>query len=265
MKNLIPFCIVLLLAGWGTLSAQNMLLVTLDVSQFNNPDCWLNQGNVASNKVYIHSGLCVSNPQFCTDSIQGFGSPVWEHVTGNWGMDDGVGEMSYQGNGIWNLNIDLDTYYPAPNGSTPYTIGLVFRNFDGSFEGKDDQCADIFIKNVNGASPTVVQGSTNSPFPAVTATKVTSVQQPSLVSAMSISPNPSSGRIALRYELLKNAADFSAVVYNNMGQEVAELRNGSQQPGSHVLEWEGQASGLYHIVLRDGLQVLATEKVLIQK
>ena len=37
------------------------------------------------------------------------------------------------------------TYYNQP-GATPYTIGLVFRNDDGTFTGKDNTCNDIFIK-----------------------------------------------------------------------------------------------------------------------
>ena len=179
-------------------------------------------------------------------------------------MDDGVGEMSYQGSGIWNITIDLDNYYPAPNGSTPYTMGLVFRNLDGTFEAKDDQCGDIFIKNLNTNSPTVVQGSTNAPFPAVTATKVTSIQVPSVLTALTVAPNPSNGRVAVRYELSSQARDFSAVVYNSLGQQVAELARGKQQPGKQSLEWEGQESGLYHIVLKDGVQLLGSEKILIQ-
>lgn len=267
MTKISTLITVLVLAASSWAPAQNLLKVTLDVGQMNNPDCWLNGGMVSGDKVYLHSGLCVSNPQFCTDSIMGFGSPVWEHVTGNWGNDDGIGQMTFQGNGMWELTIDLDTYHPAPNGSTPYTMGLVFRDATGGFEGKDDQCGDIFIKNLNGANPSVVQGSTNAPFPAVTATKVTStsIQAPSILSAFSVSPNPSRGLVQLSYGLRTPAANMSAEVFNTLGQQVALLYNGKQQPGSHSLAWDASESGLYYVVLRNGADVLATDKILIQK
>lgn len=265
MKKITLILSAFLLVFGSGLSGQNLVTITLNVGQMNNPDCWLNGGNVASNKVYIHSGLCVSNPTFCNDSIQGFGSPIWEHVAGNWGMDDGLGEMVYQGNGVWDITLDLDTYHSPPNGSTPYVMGLVFRNFDGSYEGKDDQCGDIFIKGLDGNNLSVVQGSTGAPFPAVTAMRTTAIKRPAVLANLSLSPNPSKGMVQIRYELKKKAQALTADVYNSLGQHVDRLHEGVQQPGTQALSWEGEEAGLYYIALRDGNELLATEKILIQK
>ncbi len=255
---------------WATLSgsclmAQDMLTITLDASQLQNPDCWLDGGAVANDKVYFHSGLCTSNPTFCNDSIQGFNSPIWEHVTGNWGMDDGVGEMTFLGNATWEIKIDLETYHGAPMGSTPYTMGLVFRNLDGTAEGKDNQCGDIFIRNLNTSNPSVIQGSTGAPMTGVTAVKtVTGIEESAVLASLSLFPNPSQGQVGVRYQLKKPAQDFSATVYNSLGQIVEVLVEGKQAPGQQTLEWQTEATGIFYVVLKDGAQVLGWEKVIVQ-
>lgn len=264
MKNsvlILAFC-----ALWGCAMGQNMLTVTLDATQLQNPDCWLNGGSVANDKVYFHSGLCTSNYNFCHDSIQGFSSPIWEHVTGNWGVDDGIGEMTYQGNSIWSISFDLDTYHGAPGGSTPYAMGLVFRNADGTFEGKDNQCGDIFIRDLNSSNPSVIQGSTGAPMPAVSISfTTTGVENPDLLAGFSAYPNPSNGEVNVLYRLRKPVQEFSATVYNQLGQKVAVLAEGRQQPGLQNLHWEASANGLYQIILRDGDQILAWEKVVVNR
>jgi len=93
-----------------------------DCNGFNNP-----------NKVYIHSGI-------------GGDSNPWESNIGNWGKDDGVGEMTNNGDGTWSITIVPETYYglSATQAANATKMGMVFRNANGSQEFKDNGCSDFF-------------------------------------------------------------------------------------------------------------------------
>lgn len=265
---------LLFFLGLGQVQGQNLITVTLNASLMTNPDCWLNQGAVTDDKVYIHSGLCTNSSAFCNSNVVGSGSMGWEHIVGNWGMDDGIGQMTFVGNGVWSMDIDLDTYYtqnisagstPMPNGATPYTIGLVFRDKDGTFEGKDDQCGDIFITNLNTNNPQVVQGTTNTPFPAVTVTKLVSIDASQRLSRFDLYPNPSTGKVNLGYELTGSHHKVSVTVFDATGKEVARLQQEATYTGTQELVWTAPQSGMYFVVLQDGQEVLATRKFSVQQ
>ena len=171
--------------------------IMLDATQLGNPDCWLNQGMVTNNKVYLHSGLCSSDPVLCTDSVCNPGSNIWQNVIGNWGLDDNVGLMTYEGNFRWSLTMIPTSYYNQP-GATPYTIGLVFRDFDGTYEGKTNSCSDIFVKDLHTANPSVI-GCDLQPIPAVTVerTVLTGINAPSFLGGLQIGPNPAKDRVTI--------------------------------------------------------------------
>ncbi|MBX7183309.1 MAG: hypothetical protein K1X82_14450, partial [Bacteroidia bacterium] len=105
-------------------------------------------------KVYMHSGI-----QFVP-----FG-PVTNYV-GNWGLDDGVGEMTSLGNNNWVITIHPASYYGYAQGTGVTAISMVFRNADGSLTGKDDNNNDIFL-NINQNPP-------YSTFPGVTGQVISS-------------------------------------------------------------------------------------------
>ncbi len=78
-----------------------------DCNGFNNPT-----------KVYMHSGI-------------GDNSDAWGfNVIGNWGMDDGVGEMTDNSDGTWSITITPETYFGlnATEAANATQIGAVFRN-----------------------------------------------------------------------------------------------------------------------------------------
>ena len=244
--------------------------ITVDVAAMTNPDCWLNQGTVGSNKVYIHSGLCNSNAAFCRDSIGHSGSNIWQTVIGNWGLDDGVGLLNFEGNNRWSITMIPTTYYSQP-GTTPYTIGLVFRNLDGTLVGKDNACSDIFVKGLETTTPMVV-GSDNQPFSPVTVerTVLAGVSEASYLGGLVVSPNPFRDQVNIDYALHKKAGNFSVRIYSSLGQEVVRLASGSQVPGSHRLTWDGRNAagqivdnGLYYMVMTDGSTLIANEKLLL--
>ncbi|MDY2587363.1 alpha-amylase family glycosyl hydrolase [Winogradskyella aquimaris] len=96
-----------------------------DCNGFSNPT-----------KVYMHSGV--------GDGTNAFGISV----VGNWGQDDGVGEMTNEGGGIYSITLVPETYY----GLTPQQVsnviqmGMVFRNEDGSQEYKATGCQDFIFQ-----------------------------------------------------------------------------------------------------------------------
>ena len=90
-------------------------------------------GSGAAAKVYWHSGGGTLGP--------------WEYVIGNWGLDDGIGEMTETSDDIWEITVDAPAYYGAagyPDGDPVNHIGMVFRNEDGTLEGKNYGGLDIF-------------------------------------------------------------------------------------------------------------------------
>ncbi len=94
-------------------------------------------GLVGAAKVYMHAGVI-------TDSQTGTG---WQYVIGNWGTDDGIGEMTKVAGEAnkWEITITPRTYFNVPASDVIYRLGMVFRNADGSKEGKNDSNGDIFI------------------------------------------------------------------------------------------------------------------------
>lgn len=101
---------------------------------FNNP-----------NKIYAHLGIG-------TDS-NAFGIAV----VGNWGADDGLGEMTHNGDGTWSITLMPATYFnlSASESDAATKMGMVFRNEDGTQEFKDNGCTD-FVFNVGAFQVTMI-------------------------------------------------------------------------------------------------------------
>lgn len=90
-------------------------------------------GLAGANVVYMHSG------------IQTVPFGPWEYVVGNWGQNDGIGQMQSLGNNLWRKAMAVQNYYGYPNGTNVIGLWMVFRNANGSATGKNDQDADIFL------------------------------------------------------------------------------------------------------------------------
>ncbi len=129
-----------------------------DCNGFSNPT-----------KVYMHSGV--------GDETNAFGTSV----VGNWGQDDGVGEMTLNSsNNRWEITLVPKTYYGLTDAqaNSITKIGMVFRNETGSQELKDNGCAD-FIFNVGSFQLTL-----NSP--AISTTVLNSGQSLSINATTSL-------------------------------------------------------------------------------
>ncbi|WP_179343540.1 alpha-amylase family glycosyl hydrolase [Winogradskyella ursingii] len=122
------------------------ITVTIDINS-NDTDC---NGFNNPAKVYMHSGIGDENNAF------GFG------VTGNYGEDDGIGQMTNQGGGIYSITFVPETYYDLTptQASNATKIGMVFRNENGSQEFKANGCSD-FIFDVGTFQVTLSSPSEN--------------------------------------------------------------------------------------------------------
>ena len=147
MKKIFLFCLLPLIGlaqvstSPSTIEIDQQITITVDINStatncngMNNP-----------NKVYLHSGV-------------GTDSDAWGvSVVGNWGQDDGVGEMTNNGDGTWSITFVPQTYYglSAAEASTITKMGMVFRSEDGSQELKDNGCSDFFL-NVGAFQVTLI-------------------------------------------------------------------------------------------------------------
>ncbi|WP_334112553.1 alpha-amylase family glycosyl hydrolase [Paucihalobacter sp.] len=127
----------------GAIEVDQPVTITVDLNSeasncngLNNPQ-----------KVYMHSGI--------GDNTNAFGFSV----IGNWGQDDGVGEMTNNGDGTYSITITPQDYYglSQTQADNATQIGMVFRNPDGTQELKASGCQDfIFLVgliNINILNP----------------------------------------------------------------------------------------------------------------
>lgn len=85
--------------------------------------------------IFMHSGVVT----------EAGGPGNWQYVVGTWGVFDGTGIMSSQGNNIHTKTINIRDYYGIPEGEVVTELAMVFRNQDGSLEGKTADFQDIFV------------------------------------------------------------------------------------------------------------------------
>ena len=110
---------------------NQQVTITVDIAS-DETNC---NSIINPSSVYMHSGIGDDN------------SPWGFSVIGNWGQDDGVGQMSDNGDGTWSITITPSDYFnlDTNQSSLATRMGLVFRNEDGTQELKDDGCSDFFL------------------------------------------------------------------------------------------------------------------------
>lgn len=95
--------------------------------------------------VYMHSGVITSSPE----------GTSWEYVVGNWGANDGLGQMTQVAGSdhLWQITLTPRTYYKVPDDVDIYRLGMVFREggpCSTCKEGKSDSNSDIFVDLSSG-------------------------------------------------------------------------------------------------------------------
>ena len=256
MKSKFQLLSLLLMFGMFTYAQTDSLKITLDGTK-GGATCQL----TGAAEAYMHSGAGTSDS-----------SAAWEVVIGNWGQADGVGELLPTGNpDEWSMTMHLYNYYAIdPLTDTIFAIGCVFRNGDGSMEGKDATCADMFIRGLNTATPFVV-GSDGLPWDGFTATWVIPAGINDLANLNKVRsfPNPFSESTNISYVLSSGTDNLSVQIINSLGQHVKTLFSGTQNAGNYSFAWDGTndngvqvQNGVYFYTIMDGASV-ATKKLML--
>lgn len=178
---------------------------------------------VGASKVYMHSGvITVEN------------GTSWELVVGNWGQDDGIGEMSEVPGEAnkWQISITPRNYYQVPAGTAVYRLGMVFRNADGSKEGKGEGQQDIFVD-----------------VPIIDDGVPTGVDE-SLVSKFTTYPNPTYELFNVRLNTVSTIS--TALLTDLSGKKIREWRNMTPQGGEFQFGLTGLEAGVYFLTFSSG-------------
>ncbi|MFY0607122.1 MAG: T9SS type A sorting domain-containing protein [Cyclobacteriaceae bacterium] len=94
-----------------------------------------------ASEIYFHSGVALQ-----PDTRTAFNKAV-----GNWGLDDGVGEMTSLGNDRWQITINgLQTYFGLTANDDIFGFNFLFRNGDGSI--KEDLSGSNYFYEVNSGN-----------------------------------------------------------------------------------------------------------------
>jgi len=294
MKKLFILLMMLVCIQAG-IKAQTQIKVTLDTKKFINIDCSLGAdcsgGPSSLTKVYMHSGLCTTGDIYCKTQIIPLNSLVWEHVVGNWGtspQDDGIGEMITEGNGVYSKTFIVEDYFsgswvstdwndthtiqstPMPSGSTPYTLGLVFRSPDGLLTGRDNMCNDIFVTDINTTNPKVIQSFDLLPWPNSPVTierTIIGINEVKNINFFRVAPNPVKEDLYIEF-YLNERATAKVTLTDYFGKKIATLLDENLKNGKHVIKAHindfGIASGIYYITVATNSNI-KTEKIVVIK
>ncbi|MEM0994324.1 MAG: alpha-amylase family glycosyl hydrolase, partial [Bacteroidota bacterium] len=104
-------------------------------------------------KIYFHSGVSVTESK-----------PMnFDRVVGNWGQDDGVGEMTNIGTDLWEVTLpSLRTYYGVDATEDVFGLNFLFRSVDGT--KKEDQGGTNYFNSVNTGNYFSIIAPESSPY-----------------------------------------------------------------------------------------------------
>ena len=118
-SSLLGQFVSLMLSGAG---ATDKVTIIFDASQGNRE-------LLGASKVYMHHGAVTDSPN----------GTSWKYVKGNWGKDDGVGEMTkvpgQTNKWQYTFSPNVREYFGVPTNENIFRISCVFRNADGSKKG----------------------------------------------------------------------------------------------------------------------------------
>lgn len=124
-----------------------------------------------ASKVYLHSGVSatLSNPT------------LFQYTIGNWGQDDGLGEMTNTGTNTWTITLaSLRSYYNVPQDKDVFGLNMLFRNANGTL--KEDFNGQNYYSTTNPGN------FFNITFPATTIHFAPSGQTFNLAATANIAP-----------------------------------------------------------------------------
>ncbi|MFY0592733.1 alpha-amylase family glycosyl hydrolase [Roseivirga sp.] len=181
-----------------------------------------NRGLVGVDKVYMHSGIALSETSVEFDDF----------IIGNWGEDDGVGQMTRSSSNTnqWQITMTPTAYYGMSETDIAYRLAFVFRNADGSRKGEGTPGS--FENGI-----VLANGDIFYDFPIIK--EVTSLEDE--LPGFNYYPNPTQGIINFSGEI--PGVPKQVIIHGLNGEKVFEtkLSNGRLEP----IDISGLKSGLY--------------------
>jgi len=103
--------------------------------------------------IYAHTGIITNESTSPSD---------WKNVFSQWGTEDPNYALTSEGNNIYSFTIDnISDFYQVDAGISVEQLAFVFRNGDGTLEGKGDGASDIFIDVFQGGLAAVLNNPTS--------------------------------------------------------------------------------------------------------
>jgi 1,4-alpha-glucan branching enzyme len=132
--------------------ANQKIKITYDASKGTS-------GLVGVDAVYIHIGAVIAGPT----------STAWGIVPFNWGTSDPAAKMTKVPGqqDLWEWELIPEELFKPSATQTIYRLGMVFRNADGTKEGKSDTNQDIFVNISQGFQVIFTSPNVESPMLAV--------------------------------------------------------------------------------------------------
>ncbi len=91
-----------------------------------------------ASKVYLHSGVSLTQSD----------ATLFDKAIGNWGQDDGIGEMTSTATDMWEITLsDLETYYGIDMLDDIFGINFLFRSADGGSVADNNGCNYFYAAN----------------------------------------------------------------------------------------------------------------------
>ena len=208
-------------------------------------------GLTSPTKVYAHLGV--------GNETDAYGISV----VGNWGQDDGIGEMTNNGNGTWSITLTPNTYFSlsVSEEANVTKMGMVFRNANGTQEMKDNGCLnfifDVGLFQVSLTAPsnttTILNSGSNLP---ITATN-TGGNANYVLKANGTTINAQSGISSYSF------TDMNVTTNKNYVLEVT-FNGSTKSKNFNILIDPGTATGFMPTSYQDGITYLSdTEVVLV--
>ena len=152
-------------------------------------------------------------------------------------------------------------------GISPFDIGMFFFNDSTGFDSSGvtniavDTVANRIFADINRFENVVLAKKIREEF----VTAIESPKNPREFLLKQNYPNPFNPVTKIEYTLSANSK-VSLIIYNLLGQEVAQLINGPQSAGTHIVFWDASkvSSGIYFYRLQAG-DFVRTKKMVLLK
>ena len=154
-------------------------------------------------KVYLHAGAAIHR-----ENLSAF-----DHVIGNWGTDDGIGQMTSTGTDQWEISLgtDLLTYFGLDSEEDIFQLNFLFRNAAGNVV-EDAGGANYGFEIDPGNFIEIIDPNQSPFFVATGETFTTNISSDSIATSWTLDEVDSNGSIMNNVATANNTSSISAIL-----------------------------------------------------